>query len=210
MPAYFELDLELIDVEPRVWRRVLLPKKGKVADLAFAVIDACDWSGRDPQAILKGQPVAAGAEAGLPAGEHFTTGGMMPPPDDPWETRLADFLKRRPKGTAISAYGRRAQWWVSVTQRAVRFLDEAFPRRLLAGERSFPRESFRDLDEYRMCAEYARTGTKPRGLPLRLVDRIGHWHPDRFNLGRSACSTAAHGRGSCPRRSGLPRNASGW
>ena len=43
MPEYFEFEVELTGVKPRMWRRFLVPKAATFLDLHQAIQDACGW-----------------------------------------------------------------------------------------------------------------------------------------------------------------------
>ena len=43
MPSYFELDVSLQDIQPRIWRRLLLPNTATFAQLHVAIQDSFGW-----------------------------------------------------------------------------------------------------------------------------------------------------------------------
>ncbi len=71
MPNYFELDVSLQDIQPRIWRRLLLPSTATFMQLHEAIQDSFGWQQshlwefRLP--TIDGQPIA-----GLLGGEEQT------------------------------------------------------------------------------------------------------------------------------------------
>ena len=50
MPDYFEFEVELTGVKPRIWRRFLVPKGATFLDLHQATQDACGLGDVTPSA----------------------------------------------------------------------------------------------------------------------------------------------------------------
>ena len=70
MPKYFELEIALQEVHPRVWRRLVLPASASFSQLHKAIQESFGWQDchlwefRLP--TFRGRPIA-----GLPCGEEW-------------------------------------------------------------------------------------------------------------------------------------------
>lgn len=137
MPTYFEFEVALQYIKPKIWRRFLLDACGSFADLHKAIQNAGPWfeehlwefhaCGRD-QKTLAGLP--------LPKEDRFIFDQKIP---DARKVKLADFFKKK-GDKCIYHYDFGDDWEHEVKLSQVVELPEKFQCRLLDGERNFPPE----------------------------------------------------------------------
>ena len=179
MPNYFDLEVSLAGVEPRIWRRFLLKDSATFRHLHEAIQDACGWEDghlyefRD----AKGKTAIAGAPYEDPLE------GECAPADN--QVRLASHFAR--KGTkCIYRYDFGDCWDHLVELKAVVELPERFKRRLVGGQRAFPPEDCGGIWGYDSCLK-AVGALKPDSDDDSddLEERrewLGDWNPEAFDL----------------------------
>lgn len=168
MPRYFEFDVALCEVEPRIWRRFLLRDTATFAELHEAIQHACGWwnyhlyqfstpDGKYIAAIEAAELEEPVPDAALlPVRAYFKTGGQV----------------------CVYEYDFGDSWQHQVRLAGVTVLPEAFFRRLLGGARAFPHEDSGSLPGYEECVEVAMGRRKD----AELREWMGGWHPEHFDL----------------------------
>ncbi len=177
MPTYFEFEVSLIDVKPRIWRRFLLEADATFRDLHLAIQDACGWENYHLHAFrAKGRSRPAIATN---AGPEFGPAGTTVPV-------TSYFAKRGDR--CVYEYDFGDSWMHRVHLKAVRDLPERFHRRLTGGERAFPMEDSGSIPGYYACAA-AGGAIDPEewDIPATYVEEVRDWvdpdwHPDAFDL----------------------------
>ena len=178
MPNYFELDVTLQDIQPRIWRRLLLPSTATFAQLHEAIQDSFGWQQchlwefRLP--TIKGRPIA-----GLPGGEEYD----RPTPDGRDVKLNTYFTGKLAVEWCEYVYDFGDNWVHDVKLRAVRSETKKFRRRLVDGERSGPPEDCGSTRGYERMVHYVETGDDlydDRGVDLAAW--LGDWRPDGFEL----------------------------
>lgn len=174
MPQYFEVEVELRGVEPRVWRRFVLSEDATFQDLHEAIQIACGWENYHMFAFRDDR--TRKEIAGIPDSEFGD------PAPDSRKARLADFLGKARSKTCMYEYDFGDSWEHDVTIRTVT-LPETFERRLVGGERAFPPEDCGGLDGYDRYAVAVVERRDPWGEDLdEVLEWVGDWHPERFDL----------------------------
>lgn len=187
MPEYFEFEVSLLDIKPRIWRRFLVHKKAKFAELHLAIQDACGWANYHLYVFQDGR--FRGSEiAGIPDEDRFE--GGPPPTPDATKIKLADYFNCAEPSTIIYEYDFGDSWEHEVKLNKCVAIPERFKRRLLAGERAFPPEDCGGTPGYEECLEaleyrktpdpdidaYAEEALKDR------LEWLGDWKPEGFDL----------------------------
>ena len=178
MPRYYEFDIALQEIQPRIWRRLLIRTTSTFAQLHTAIQESFGWENyhlwefRLP--TFQGRPIA-----GLSGGEDYGR-----PTPDARQVKLSSYF------TGKSA----AEWceynydfgddWVHDVK-LVRVVSdkESFKRRLLDGDRSCPREDCGSSPGYERMVHYLKTGEDLYGDDaVDLGEWLGDWRPDGFDL----------------------------
>ncbi len=181
MPTYFEFEVSLQGIKPRIWRRFQLRATATFADLHWAIQDSFGWENyhlwefRAPG--RRGRVLA-----GVPDDEGFWF--------DPEETPDAELVKLtqyfKAKGASARCqytYDFGDNWIHSVKLRQRVSSTKRFSRRLLAGRRACPQEDSGGVTGYGRLVEFKETGSDPwEDDAENLRDWMGDWDPARFNL----------------------------
>jgi len=181
MPSYFEFEVSLMHIEPRVWRRFRLHESATFDDLHDAIQDSFGWErahlwefhkrGAKRQVLYTGsaeefgfvddEPRVAGSPS-LAAHFFFGKGG----------SRSCDYTYDFGDG-----------WRHKVSLIRTVDCDDVFLRQLLGGERSGPLEDCGGVWGYQQCVELVAGGRQPSDPDL--ADRrewIGDWDPDAYDV----------------------------
>ena len=179
MPDYFEFEVDLAEVKPRIWRRFLLPKTGTFLDLHQAIQDACGWLDYHLFSFYEKDPYG-GSVAGIPDDRDMTEYEI---PDASRKKLSTYFSTGEGKQKSCGyQYDFGDDWLHKVTLKGAVKLDEESPRRLLAGERAFPHEDCGGLDGYERCARFVLTGKDEWEDEEGLTEWLDGWHPEKFDL----------------------------
>lgn len=178
MPRYYEIEVALQNIQPRIWRRLLVRATSTFADLHLAIQDSFGWKNyhlwefRLP--TWKGRPIA-----GLPGGEEYD----RPTPDGKRVKLNTYFTGARVVEWCEYAYDFGDDWTHDVKLVAVRSMKETFKRRLLEGDRTGPPEDCGGPTGYAQMVHYIATGEDLNGEdPEEIGEWLGDWRPDSFDL----------------------------
>lgn len=172
MPAYFEFEVVLRGVEPKIWRRFLIRANATFLRLHDAIQDACGWENYH---LFQFQTVWKKPIAGIPDDEYG------PPDPDAGKVRIGKFFGPGKTSTCGYRYDFGDGWEHDVTFLRAVDLPEKFHRKLLDGRRAFPPEDCGSYDGYERCVRIALGGGDPRE-PGRLKEWLGDWEPEAFDL----------------------------
>lgn len=165
MPTYIELEVSLIGITPRIWRRFLLPPDATFQDLHEAIQDAGPWDDCHLFAFYdeKMREIA---------------------PDDADGSAISTVLGSSGKRCRY-VYDFGDDWQHDIVVRRVLEIDEDFERRLVGGERAFPPEDSGGVGGYQILAERGRAGRKAERFDLEAARREFDI-PERPRKGRGA------------------------
>ena len=160
MTKYYEFEVSLKDVEPKLWRRFQLPSTGTFEDLHDAIQDACGWEnchlymfrnfGRDKKETVDCEVAN--------------------------DVMLESFFSNKRKCEYVYDFG--DDWFHEVQCKTIA-LDESFKRRLVAGEGTFPPEDCGGVWGYERCLAILSGKMKDED---NLTKWLGDWNPTLFDL----------------------------
>lgn len=167
MPTYYEFEISLQEIEPRIWRRLQISTDATFLDLHHAIQEGCGWQNAHLFSFRndESEPIA-----GIPLDEWEA------PDPDAAKVALADFFEADPR--CLYEYDFGDSWLHEVRLRRTVESPERFERRLLDGARAFPPEDCGGVPGYEECARVAHGGDDPE----ELRDWLGNWDPERFDL----------------------------
>jgi len=181
MPKYFEIEVSLVGVEPRIWRRFLIARDASFGDLHLAIQDACGWENEHLYDFRDtcDKPFARAAFEDAFADRNVYDAEKM--------KLLAYFSKRIDECTYVYDFG--DHWEHLVQLKEIVNLSEKFKRRLLDGAMAFPLEDCGGIWGYHACCAAAGT-IDPKELKLGKEELEhyrewigdGYWQPDAFDL----------------------------
>jgi len=179
MPRYFELDVALQEIQPRIWRRLLIRTTSTFAHLHNAIQQSFGW--QDYHLWEFRLPTFNGAPiAGVPQDEDFG----RPTPDARQVKLSSYFTGKNVTEWCEYLYDFGDDWCHDVKLVRVVSDKESFKQRLLAGERACPPEDCGGASGYERMVHFVQTGEDileddPEGLRTWLMG----WQPDAFDLG---------------------------
>jgi hypothetical protein len=179
VPRYFELDVSLQEIQPRMWRRLLVRKASTFDQLNAAIQESFGWTNSHLWEFRL-PTFGARAIAGLVTGEE--NGDRYVP--DARRVKLTDYFT----GSWVTewcefVYDFGDTWIHDV--KLIRLVSDkaSFKRRLLGGERACPPEDSGGFPGYARMVEFLRTGADPYGDDAEeLAAWLGDWDPDVFDL----------------------------
>lgn len=158
MPQYLVVEIEVVDLQPRVWRRVLLKEAATFADLHAAIQDAGPW---EDYHLWEFRDVKAGRATTCLAGPTDEEGWGDPVPAADG-VRLTDVFKRKGK-LVLYTYDMGDSWEHLVKFEGKQEHDEVFERRLIDGDRASRRKTAAACPgTTRACWRWARSPTTAR------------------------------------------------
>lgn len=177
MPRYFEFDVSLQEIQPRIWRRLLIRTTATFAQLHTAIQESFGW--RNCHLYEFRLPTFRGlAIAGIPSDED-----ERPTPDARLVKLSSYFSGRLVTEWCEYLYDFGDGWTHDVKLIGVRSEKEAFRRRLLDGERSAPPEDCGGSPGYERMVHYVETGEDVYGEPPdELGTWLNGWRPDAFDV----------------------------
>jgi len=177
MSTYYEFEVSLTDIKPRIWRRFLLDADATFRDLHLAIQNAGPWENYHLFAFHKKKRSRRAIATN--AGHDFGPDARKVP--------LKTYFSRR-GDRCIYLYDFGDSWTHDVRLKAARDLPERFHRRLLDGKRAFPMEDSGSIAGYYACAAAAgAVDAETLGLPEKFVEEKGEWmdpdwRPEAFDL----------------------------
>ncbi len=184
MPRYYEFEVTLQDIEPRILRRFLLRTTATYAQLHQAIQCAFGWQdchlymfrlpGPTPR-ILAGSPLDGGGDDGHPT------------PDARKAKLNAYFVGTWAREWCEYEYDFGDSWVHEVKLIGIHADKASFKRRLLDGARACPPEDCGGPPGYERCVQYIATGEDVWGEPDELGAWLGEWEPDGFDFA-AACA----------------------
>jgi hypothetical protein len=181
MTKYLEFEVSLDGIEPRLWRRFLLPQTGTFIHLHAAIQCACGWDDSHLFEFSSGQGRRTVSIAGIPAEETWEE-----PTPDARKVRLSSFFTRANKKCTYT-YDFGDDWEHTVQLKRIIESDEQFKRRLVGGEGAFPPEDCGGIWGYVRClvATGALSNDEAKISEDQLEDTrdwLGDWQPDPFDF----------------------------
>ena len=184
MPKYFDLEVSLLDIAPRIWRRFLLRSTATFFHLHKAIQVACGWEDYHLFAFLKTRGKYQIIAAVNPKAYSLDPERVEGPPAG--EVPLSSHFKR--KGSKCIYLYDFCDYWqhlVELKQSVER--SGGLQRRLLGGARAFPPEDCSGLGGY----QYSLTALKPIDPEVDEESRtyltqhrhwLGDWQPEAFDF----------------------------
>jgi hypothetical protein len=181
MPKYYEFEVSLQELQPRIWRRFLLRTTATFAQLHQAIQQSFGWQESHLWEFRlpthQGRPIA-----GLPGGDE----DERPTPDAKTVKLSTYFTGNRVVEWCEYLYDFGDAWTHDVKLIAVRSDKEAFKRRLLDGERAAPPEDCGGTPGYERMVHFVQTGEDTYDDdPDGLAAWLDGWRPDAFDLARA-------------------------
>jgi hypothetical protein len=186
MNEYFEFEVTLCRITPRIWRRFLLRSRGATfLDLHEAIRDACGWE-RDRFFLFSGLTHSDEIIAGFPRDMDVARNRV---------DRMVDEMVPPANGVELSTYFDGSEddcayeydlgdgWLHHVDLVRTVALPETFERRLVVGARAFPPQNSGGIRGYERLVEFVKTGRDRCGDdPDELRKWLDGWKPDGFDL----------------------------
>lgn len=182
MTRYYEFEVSLDDIEPRIWRRFLLRHGASFLDLHYAIQDAGPWHNDHLFAFYANHRLEETIATAGEDSEPWTDEAMPAAEDVPLES----FFKRtRQKCVYVYDFG--DSWSHTVELKKIADLPEEFERRLLGGARAWPLEDCGGVGGYYNCLQVKTLSKqdlkkKENEHLLDYVEWVGHWDPEHFDL----------------------------
>ncbi|MCH7688365.1 MAG: plasmid pRiA4b ORF-3 family protein [Planctomycetes bacterium] len=194
MPTYFDLEISLLEIEPRIWRRLLIHSEATFMNLHYAIQQAFGWQDCHLCEFLDGKrgyvrPLYAMKLHRIARSEHAE------PHDDEPDAPVADDIELRhylsaKNNRCFYVYDFGDNWQHLVEVKETLELPEKFTRRLLNGARACPPEDCGGTMGYEECCEavslsksdirklyaYAREEVESR------LEWLDGWQPEVFAL----------------------------
>lgn len=180
MPNYYEFEIELKDIKPRIWRCLLIRSTCTFADLNDAIQDSFGWTDSHLWEFTrpgrKGRPIA---RVSYQDGSNDTSAGV----NAELEPLAGYFDTGNGRTACIYQYDFGDSWDHKVTLRQVLQDKDDFTRRLLEGSRSGPPEDCGGTQGYRRMVHFLKTGDDIYDdYGVDLAAWLGDWKPDAFDL----------------------------
>ncbi len=182
MPRYLDVEVSLLGVRPKTWRRFLLSEEGTFHDLHEAIQISCGWEGHHLYEFSendKRRTSLAGPD--LPDNEAFPFEEKAPPAHT---VRRGSFFKRKGQ-KCVYVYDFGDNWEHLVELKQFAQVEDGFSRKLLDGSRAFPLEDCGGIWGYYHCLEALGVIDSQDSDELELEQRrewMGDWDPEQFDL----------------------------
>jgi hypothetical protein len=177
MPRYYEFEVVLQEIQPRIWRRFLLRHPSTFAQLNTAIQESFGWTNSHlwefRQPTFRGRPIA-----GLVTGEEEADRPMP----DALHVKLSEYFTGERVTACEFIYDFGDDWVHDVKLIRVVSDEATFRRRLLDGERACPPEDCGGVGGYERMVEFVRTGEDVWDDVEGLAEWLGDWDPERFDL----------------------------
>jgi hypothetical protein len=175
MSEYLTFEVEIIGIEPRIWRRFMLAGTSTFLELHEAIQRAFGWKNIHLFAFRESE---RGSEI---IGSHGTGAAERKALGLPVST----YFKPAQANSCVYVYDFGESWMHRVTLVERSTLTDEFSRRLLGGDRAGPLEDLGGVRGYERCVQVlVRTSltTKISDQDLERLQLIGDWRPDDFDL----------------------------
>lgn len=182
MPKYFEFEVTLRCIEPRIWRRFLVRQTLRFYDLHEAIQFACGWKNYHLFAFgtERDEPNAPISKviAGIPSTYDLEIWGTPVP--DAEKVKLSSYfgVRKDRYNSCVYEYDFGDFWIHDIKLRRIVELPERFDVRLLDGARAFPPEDCGGISGYERCVEVFSGGEDEDNLR----EWMGDWDPECFDL----------------------------
>ena len=181
MPSYFEFEVSLRYIKPRIWRRFLIADDATFGDLHRAIQHSFGWFNShlwEFQRNDRNGTQIAGAKYDDIFGFDDQDGEEAP---DPESVKLASHFASAKVCRYLYDFG--DSWLHDVRRNGRVSTTERFHRRLLAGRRACPPEDCGGAPGYARFVSIVETGVDPWGEDVdELIDWVGEWDPAAFDL----------------------------
>ena len=179
MPSYFEFEVSLRDIRPRIWRRFLITADATFGGLHRAIQDSFGWYGGHLWEFR-----GTGRNDRTLAGPKFDDVMVFEDEEetpDAESVKLARYFARSQGCQYLYDFG---DSWLHDVKRNRRVSSaEGFHRQLLAGRRACPPEDCGGFPGYDRCVSVVETGIDPWGENVEeLLEWLGEWEPGAFDL----------------------------
>lgn len=178
MGGYYEFEVILADIKPRIWRRFLLSKNATFADLHDAIQDAFGWENAHLWEFT--EPGTEGEIiAGIPGEDR---GGDITP--DGWKVILSDFFDLGTgKDRCSYIYDFGDYWEHDVLLKGEVSVAGDFMRKLIGGERACPLEDCGGVPGYERIVDFLAIGVDPEDEEAEeFGEWVNEWRPEDFDL----------------------------
>jgi hypothetical protein len=173
MPEYFEFDVRLSGITPKIWRRFLIDSEASFMELHDAIQSALGW-GHCHLFVFQDEP------GGEVLAEHPDSDPVERGPDAN-DVKLASYFGSDKNTRCTYLYDFGDCWDHEVKFVGIVKLDEKFHRRLLSGARACPPEDCGGVHGYKSCVRAVKGGADREGLRDWLP---AGWHPENFDVER--------------------------
>ena len=175
MSDYLTFEIEILGIEPRIWRRFVVARSSTFLDLHRAIQRAFGWENAHLFAFRQ-------HERGP---EIVDAQGVSGPAMRSARTQLGNYFKSPSVTTCVYEYDPGDSWMhrVRLVERSTSA--DAFKRRLLDGAGAGPLDNFGGVRGYVRCVQLLariKTRTRLSESDVELLQSIGSWRPDQFDL----------------------------
>lgn len=182
MAQYFDIEVSLLGVEPRIWRRFLIAREATFEDLHRAIQWACGWEEAHLFEFRDGTGRETIAKMSLDDGFEDRSA-----PNAEIAKLFSHFSKRI--RTCLYVYDFGDNWEHLVEVQDIVRLPETFKRRLLDGARAFPPEDCGGIWGYEDCCRavgVTDSDTSELGDDVEEMSErkewLGNWTPEAFDV----------------------------
>jgi len=187
MSTYFEFEVSLEEVQPKIWRSFLLRSSSTFHELHDTIQKACGWQDCHLYHFLDIDPKKRIAES--PHCQAYDDDSCP----DANEVRIDSFFKKV-GDRCIYEYDFGDCWEHTLELKAITAISGQFRRKLLGGERAFPPEDCGGTMGYEQCVEafmasetdIKRMDEYNREELLSIRKWLGDWDPRRFDFDATA------------------------
>lgn len=178
MPHYFEFEVSLRQIQPRIWRRFLIASDASFDDLHRAIQDSFGWQ-HSHLWEFRGSG-RRNALAG-PKYDDFMDFGDAGETPDAESVKISGHFARARACQYLYDFG--DSWLHDVKRNRRVSSEEHFHRRLLAGRRACPPEDCGGVPGYARFVSIVETGVDPWDEDVDdLLEWLGEWNPAAFDL----------------------------
>ena len=196
MPTYFDVEVSLLEIEPRIWRRMLIHQEATFMNFHYAIQHAFGWQDCHLYEFLDGnveendtRPLYAMKLPRIARSAHAEPHDDEPDAPEANDIELRQYLSAKNR-RCFYVYDFGDNWQHLVEVKDVLKLPEEFTRRLLGGARACPPEDCGGTMGYDECCEaVSMSKADIRKLDAYAREEIEHrlewldgWQPEAFDL----------------------------